>query len=68
MTRKFITYKARAPNLRDSLRRIEATLGVEPFSPKASKRRFVIAANDHMKRRTSLAAFLRYSGSLPSEE
>jgi DNA-binding transcriptional LysR family regulator len=37
-----------APALRDSLRRIEATLGVEPFSPEQSTRRFVIAANDHV--------------------
>src|SRR5205085_10922720 len=37
-----------APALRDSLRRIEATLGVEPFSPELSTRRFVIAANDHV--------------------
>ena len=39
---------AMAATLRDSLRRIEATLGVEPFVPEASKRRFVIAANDHL--------------------
>jgi DNA-binding transcriptional LysR family regulator len=39
---------AMAPALRDSLRRIEAALGVEPFAPEASKRRFVIAANDHV--------------------
>jgi DNA-binding transcriptional LysR family regulator len=39
---------AMAPSLRDSLRRIEATLGVEPFSPEQSKRQFVIAANDHV--------------------
>jgi len=39
---------AMAPSLRDSLRRIEATLGVEPFSPDRSQRRFVIAANDHV--------------------
>jgi len=39
---------AMAPGLRDSLRRIEATLGVEPFSPEKSTRRFVIAANDHI--------------------
>jgi DNA-binding transcriptional LysR family regulator len=39
---------AMAPSLRDSLRRIEATLGVEPFSPEKSNRRFVIAANDHV--------------------
>jgi DNA-binding transcriptional LysR family regulator len=34
--------------LRDSLRRIDATLGVEPFQPQHSSRRFVIAANDHV--------------------
>lgn len=39
---------AMAPVLRDALRRIEATLGVEPFSPERSSRRFVIAANDHV--------------------
>lgn len=39
---------AMAPALRDSLRRIEATLGVEPFSPQQSTRRFVIASNDHL--------------------
>ena len=39
---------AMAPTLRDALRRIQATLGVEPFSPPESKRRFVIAANDHL--------------------
>jgi DNA-binding transcriptional LysR family regulator len=39
---------AMAPTLRDSLRRIEGALGVEPFSPDMSKRRFVIAANDHV--------------------
>ncbi|MGN8080837.1 LysR family transcriptional regulator [Variovorax sp. 22077] len=39
---------AMAPALRDSLRRIEATLGVEPFSAQQSTRRFVIAANDHL--------------------
>lgn len=39
---------AMAPSLRDSLRRIEATLGVEPFSPDKSQRKFVIAANDHV--------------------
>ena len=37
-----------APALRDALRRIETTLGVEPFSPGQSTRRFVIAANDHV--------------------
>lgn len=39
---------AMAPALRDSLRRIEDALGVEPFSPDKSRRRFVIAANDHV--------------------
>lgn len=39
---------AMAPELRDALRRIEATLGVEPFAPAQSTRRFVIAANDHV--------------------
>lgn len=39
---------AMAPALRDALRRIEATLGVEPFTPEQSNRRFVIAANDHV--------------------
>ena len=39
---------AMAPTLRDSLRRIEDALGVEPFSPAQSTRRFVIAANDHV--------------------
>ncbi len=39
---------AMAPTLRDSLRHIEAALGVEPFAPDQSKRRFVIAANDHV--------------------
>jgi DNA-binding transcriptional LysR family regulator len=37
-----------APALRDALRSIEATLGVEPFSPTHSTRRFTIAANDHV--------------------
>ena len=37
-----------APVLRDALRRIETTLGVEPFSPASSRRRFTIAANDHV--------------------
>jgi DNA-binding transcriptional LysR family regulator len=37
-----------APGLRDSLRQIEAALSVEPFSPATSRRRFVIAANDHL--------------------
>jgi len=39
---------AMAPALRDSLRRIEATLGGEQFAPEQSTRRFVIAANDHL--------------------
>jgi len=39
---------AMAPALRDSLRRIEATLGVDPFSAQQSTRRFVVAANDHL--------------------
>jgi DNA-binding transcriptional LysR family regulator len=39
---------AMAPELRDSLRRIEAALGVESFVPGDSTRRFVIAANDHV--------------------
>jgi DNA-binding transcriptional LysR family regulator len=39
---------AMAGDLRDSLRRIETTLGVEPFAPHKATRRFVIAANDHV--------------------
>ncbi|WP_077037576.1 LysR substrate-binding domain-containing protein [Pelomonas sp. KK5] len=39
---------AMAPALRESLRRIETVLGVEPFAPEKSRRRFVIAANDHI--------------------
>ena len=39
---------AMAPTLRDALHQIQATLGVEPFSAQDSKRRFVIAANDHL--------------------
>ena len=39
---------AMAPALRDALKRIEVTLGVEPFSPDQSQRRFVMAANDHL--------------------
>lgn len=39
---------AMAPALLDSLRRIENALGVAPFSPEKSTRRFVIAANDHV--------------------
>ncbi len=37
-----------AEDLRSSLRKIEATLGVEPFDPLQSTRRFAIAANDHL--------------------
>jgi DNA-binding transcriptional LysR family regulator len=37
-----------APVLRDALHRIDATLGVEAFSPAQSTRRFTIAANDHV--------------------
>lgn len=39
---------AMAPALLDALRRIEDALGMEPFSPDQSRRRFVIAANDHV--------------------
>ncbi|MDO9405708.1 MAG: LysR substrate-binding domain-containing protein [Polaromonas sp.] len=39
---------AMAEDLRSSLRRIEMTLGVEPFDPAQSTRRFAIAANDHL--------------------
>lgn len=39
---------AMAPALRECLRRIDATLGVERFVPESSRRRFVIAANDHV--------------------
>lgn len=39
---------AMAPGLRESLRHIEVVLGVEPFSPEKSRRRFVIAVNDHV--------------------
>ncbi|HEX8046551.1 MAG TPA: LysR substrate-binding domain-containing protein [Rhizobium sp.] len=49
---------AMAPSLRDALRRIEATLGVEPFSPDTTKRQFVIAANDHLTA-VIVAPFLR---------
>src|SRR5262249_48894067 len=38
---------AMAPTLLESLRRIEGALCVEPFVPDKSRRRFVIAANDH---------------------
>lgn len=39
---------AMAPSLRESLRRIEASLAPEQFEPHTSARRFVIAANDHV--------------------
>jgi DNA-binding transcriptional LysR family regulator len=39
---------AMAVELRDSLSRIEATLGIERFDVKTSQRRFVLAANDHL--------------------
>lgn len=39
---------AMAPTVRDCLRRIDATLAVERFVPGSSRRRFVIAANDHV--------------------
>jgi DNA-binding transcriptional LysR family regulator len=39
---------AMAPSLREALSRIEESLGAQPFSPQESKRRFVIAANDHI--------------------
>lgn len=39
---------AMADDLRSSLRRIEITLGVEPFDPLLSTRRFAVAANDHL--------------------
>ena len=39
---------AMAPSLRDALSRIEQSLGVQPFEPQTSTRRFVIAANDHV--------------------
>jgi DNA-binding transcriptional LysR family regulator len=39
---------AMAPSLREALSRIEASLGVQPFEPQGSTRRFVIAANDHV--------------------
>nr|WP_297381318.1 LysR substrate-binding domain-containing protein [uncultured Roseateles sp.] len=38
---------AMAPELRDCLNRIDAALGVAPFDPKTSTRRFFLAANDH---------------------
>ncbi len=37
-----------APVLRDALRRIDATLAPEVFDPAGSRRRFTIAANDHV--------------------
>jgi len=37
-----------APQLREALSRIEQSLGVQPFDPRSSTRRFVIAANDHI--------------------
>ena len=39
---------AMASSLRDALRRIEQTLGIETFDPALASRRFVIAANDHV--------------------
>lgn len=39
---------AMANDLRSSLHKIMATLGVEPFDPATSRRCFVIAANDHL--------------------
>jgi len=39
---------AMAGDLRDSLHKITATLGVDAFSPATSTRRFVVAANDHL--------------------
>ncbi|QOL83063.1 LysR family transcriptional regulator [Pseudooceanicola spongiae] len=39
---------AMAQDLTDSLNRIVATLGVDPFSPATSTRQFVLAANDHL--------------------
>lgn len=39
---------AMADGLRESLRRIEGTLGMEPFDATRSVRRFVVAANDHL--------------------
>jgi DNA-binding transcriptional LysR family regulator len=37
-----------APQLREALSSIEQSLGVQPFDPSNSTRRFVIAANDHI--------------------
>jgi DNA-binding transcriptional LysR family regulator len=39
---------AMAPSLREALSRIEESLGVQPFDPQRSARRFIIAANDHV--------------------
>jgi DNA-binding transcriptional LysR family regulator len=39
---------AMAEELKDSLNRIAATLGVDAFDPATSTRQFVIAANDHL--------------------
>lgn len=37
-----------AADLRDSLHKISATLGVDAFDPAVSTRQFVVAANDHL--------------------
>jgi DNA-binding transcriptional LysR family regulator len=37
-----------APQLHEALARIEQSLGAQPFDPRRSTRRFVIAANDHI--------------------
>lgn len=37
-----------AGTLRDSLSRIDAALGVQPFEPSGARRIFVLAANDHI--------------------
>ncbi len=39
---------AMARDLTDSLNRISATLGLDPFDPATSTRQFVLAANDHL--------------------
>ncbi|WP_157264304.1 LysR family transcriptional regulator [Azohydromonas aeria] len=39
---------AMAPLLREALTRIKQSLGVQPFDPQRSTRRFTIAANDHI--------------------
>lgn len=39
---------AMADDLRSSLQKIAATLGVDEFSPSTSLRKFVVAANDHL--------------------